>query len=71
MKRSELIAFFDSQEFTNAQAYNLLTQDMEDGIPLDVQATPGGQMAIQYFREMIELVLLPAMHELKARHHGA
>lgn len=69
MKTSELVEFLTDQDFTDVQAYNMLTNDLFDD-PAQLKAqTIESQRIIRFFEYQITSVLLPVIRASKAKAH--
>lgn len=63
MKTSELIQFLATQEFTDAQAYNLITADMFDSLSED--QIREAQPLVRYFEYKTKAVCLAAIRQVR------
>jgi len=69
MTTTELVEFLATGTFTDEEAYDLITGDLDrSGEPiLEAAAMREGQFMIRYFRYKIEAVLLPAIRQAKTQ----
>jgi hypothetical protein len=63
MKTSDLVQFLATEEFTDAEAYNLLVSDLFEAVP--IEQIEHSQRLVQFFEYKIRGVCLATIRQLR------